>query len=127
EHSSTACPSCSSIERRMRVNARSSSTTRMRVVPRSSPQGAGARADDRGGGLKPVSRASDPGERLLREQVIEPEVRHLLQHRIGLEAVVEVLEVDLVEYLVLVEAGEHEALATGRRVHMALEALAAHF
>src|SRR2546421_398287 len=54
------------------------------------------------------------------EQMIEPEVREFLLNGVGAQARVQVLEVNLVEQLILVEAGEDERLLAGLRVDVAL-------
>src|SRR5262245_27247236 len=51
----------------------------------------------------------------LRDQVLEPEIGELLLHRVLAQPVVQVLPVDLVEVLVLVEAGEDDLLEPPRR------------
>src|ERR1044071_2018360 len=67
------------------------------------------------------------GERLplLRQQPRQPEIRELLKYRVLAQARAEVREVDVVEVLVLVEAGEDERLLLRLRVDVALEALRA--
>src|ERR1044071_5293087 len=67
------------------------------------------------------------GERLLllRQQSRQPQIRQLLQHRVLAQPCAEVDEVDVVEVLVLVEAGEDERLLLRLRVDVALEALRA--
>src|SRR5262249_61177789 len=64
----------------------------------------------------------------LGDEVLEPQIGELLLHRVLPEAVVQVLPVDLVEVLVLVEAGKHDLLEpTRRRVDVLLQALGADF
>src|SRR5690606_19803327 len=61
----------------------------------------------------------------LREQVREPRVRELLVRRALTQPLVQEVEVDLVERLVLLEAGVDEALLPGLGIHAALQALPA--
>src|ERR1044071_7331781 len=62
---------------------------------------------------------------LLAQQPRQPQIRQLLQHRVLAQSCAEVDEVDVVEVLVLVEAGEDERLLLRLRVDVALEALRA--
>src|SRR5688500_1991614 len=59
------------------------------------------------------------------QQVIEPEGRQLLLHRVLPQADVQVMEIDVIHQLVLVEAGEDELLAAGGGIDVALQALRA--
>src|SRR5271154_2007481 len=59
------------------------------------------------------------------EELVEPGVAELLLHRVGSEPLAEVTEVDRVEILILVEAGEDDALFAGVRVLELLQALRA--
>src|ERR1043165_6024722 len=63
------------------------------------------------------------GERLplLRQQPRQPEVRQLLEHRVLAQPCAQIHEVDMVEVLVLIEAGEHERLLLRLRIDVALE------
>src|SRR5205814_7848397 len=57
---------------------------------------------------------------LLRQQSREPEVRQLLRYRVLSQPRAKIGEVDLVEVLILVEAGEDERLFAGRGIDVTL-------
>src|ERR1700740_2811702 len=61
------------------------------------------------------------------EAAMDPECRQLLRHRILAEALMQYAEIDRVERLVLVEAGEYDRLDTRDGVLLQLRALGANF
>src|SRR5712691_2688918 len=70
----------------------------------------------RGGGLAPAE---------VPEATVDPQLGQLFLGSVLAEAAAQRREIDAVQFLVLVEAGEHHGLGTARRVVMALQALRA--
>src|SRR5690348_5646342 len=76
----------------------------------------------------PRTAVSSPfGGRLLRPQAelaqraVDPLAGDLLLHAVLAQALVETGKIDLIDRLILVEAGEHHTLLVGDRVDMALQ------
>ena len=65
--------------------------------------------------------------RRLRQDVRQPQVGDFFLHAVLLQPAAQVVEVDAIELLILVIAGEDELLAAGRRVDVPLQALRANF
>ena len=61
------------------------------------------------------------------EEMFEEQVGDLLLHRVLTQPRMQVGEIDAVQFLILVVAGEDEFLAAGRRIDVALQTLRADF
>ena len=65
---------------------------------------------------------------LLCQQVVKPQIRHFFLHGVCAQTIIEVFEIDLVEYLILIEARENRfCLFAGYRIDMFLQALCTDF
>src|ERR1041385_6630571 len=90
----------------------------MRCISRSVRKSARACPASTGGGGPPAEVA---------EAAVDPELRQLLLRAVLREAAAQGAEIDAVEVLVLVEAGEDDSLGAGRRLVVPLQALRADF
>src|SRR6266508_5955939 len=61
------------------------------------------------------------------QRAVDPQPRELFLHAVLVEPRTQIVEVDAVEILVLIEAGEHHALDAGYGIAMHLQALGADF